>query len=289
MDHETRRFVQLTHDRWLIPARQCELPGRDLVHANVLHARREWTFLILASVFLVTTVTLPLFLTGTIVDLGAAELTFGIVMFPIALVMAQLVCELFGAHRTDALVVMGVVASAAVVALAIAADPSTPVTLALALVTYGAVANATNAIVFAAARRAMRGEHLWLRSLVSIATAQAVGWTAFAIVLFAAGDDVAASFGLAATAALFTCGAALALLVPILLVRRVLSGHLRVGPTDDAAIDHSVWIEKPMARRLPPAVIVEEPYEARPPAKVFSTGEMAFFAEGEEQAKANAN
>src|SRR5450432_2266771 len=117
--------MQLTHDRWLIPARQCELPGRDLVPSTVLHARRELTFLVLASLVLVATITLPLFLNGTVVDLGGAfdleqplELTIGLVIFPIALVGAQLVCELFGARRTDALAFVGVLGSAAIVALA---------------------------------------------------------------------------------------------------------------------------------------------------------------------------
>ena len=54
------RMAVVTRDPWLVPARQCELPGRDLVSAAVLHARRESVFLAFASLVLTATIALPL-------------------------------------------------------------------------------------------------------------------------------------------------------------------------------------------------------------------------------------
>ena len=295
----------LTHDRWLIPARQCELPGRDLVPSTVLHARREWTFLILATLFLVATVTLPLFLGGTVVDLGelfgleqSFELSIGIMIFPVALVAAQLVCELYGARRADALAFVGALASVAIAGIAIAADDATPLVPVAALVTYSAVAHATNALVFGGARRALHGHHLWLRSVLAIAIAQIVGWAAYLLVIYVATADVAAATNLVAAAALFTCAVALVAMVPLSLARRVLALYLRVGRIDEHAIDHAAMLPEPPRRRLPPAMIIEDEPAPLPAYNVtierpyraalhpFTTGEMEFFREGEELANA---
>src|SRR5215467_6435790 len=100
----------MTPDRWLLPTRQCELPGRDLVPPSVLHGRRETTFLVLATLFLAATIALPLFAGGTVIDFSTAlglepklELPLGVIAFPIALLAGQLACELFGTRRADAL------------------------------------------------------------------------------------------------------------------------------------------------------------------------------------------
>lgn len=286
----------VTRDPWLVPARQCELPGRDLVAAAVLHARRESMFLAFASLVLTATIALPLFVHGTVVDLGTAlrleqpvELTFGVVVFPVALIVSHLICEIFGARRTFAVALAAVLASTSIFALAVAAGHLTPVALPLALVTYSAVAHATNALVFSGLRRALRGYHLILRSLLSIAVAQVIGELAFLFVMSDRGQDVALARTIALVAALYTCGIAAAAALPLWIARRVLGVYVRVGRTEDFAIDHSAGQAVVSRRKLPPAVIVDdetgEPAPrraARSSLQPFTHSEIAFFREGEE-------
>lgn len=287
-----------TPDRWLIPARQCELPGRDLLSAAVLHARRESTFLVLAALVLTATIALPLFVHGAVVvDLGAAlqlaqpvELTLGVVVFPISLLAAQLVCELFGTRRAYAVVLMAVLAALATFALAFTAGTLSPVALPLAVVTYGAVAHATNALVFSGVRRALRGYHLLLRSLLSVAIAQVIGELAFLLVMSDRGQDIAQARNMALVAALYTCGIAAAAAVPMWVTRRILGIYLRVGRTGELAVDHSAGAPVASRRKLPPALIVDDETgqpaasrrAARPSPPPFSHSEIAFFREGEE-------
>ena len=298
-------------DRWLLPSRQYELPGRDLVSPTVLHGRREATFLVLATMFVVATIALPLFAASTtVVDLGALlslerplELGLGVIAFPLALVTGQLVCELFGARRSDALALIGGVASLALVVLALASGGDLPLVLALGLVVYTVVAHATNALVFASARRSLRGHYIWLRSLLAISIAQIIGWAAFLAAMAAAGEDLDAWATFAAGGAMYACACAFAAMIPLSLARRVLALYLRVGRTDEDALDHvalapaHATAPAPAPRpRLPPAVIVdEEPqvlrgpearFERPAPPLQFSTGEMEFFAEGEALAEA---
>lgn len=290
-----------THDRWLIPARQCEMPGRDLLPATALHARRESTFLLLASFVLTATIALPLFANGTVVDLGGAlgleqraELTFGVLVFPIALLISQLVCELYGARRTYALVSAAMFAGAAIVAIAFFAGTLTPVALPLALVAFSAVAHATNALVFAGLRRAMRGRHLIGRSLLSIAVCVVIGELVFLVAMYSAGQDVTNARSFASVAALYTCVCAVAAALPLSIVRRLLAIYLRVGRTEEVAIDHAAGLPVVSRRsRLPAAVIVDDEPDAfgaegsrrrvvRPSLQPFTNSEIAFFVEGEE-------
>lgn len=287
-------------DPWLIPTRQCELPGRDLLPAAVLHARRESLFLVLASLVLVATIALPLFVSGVAIDLNEvlelgrpAELTFGVVVFPVALIAAQLVCEIFGARRTYAVVLASLLASTAILALGASSGTVTPIALPLALVAYSALAHATNAVVFSGLRRVLRGYHLVLRSLLSIAIAHVIGELVFLLVMSDRGQDVAQAQNVALVAALYTCGAAAVAALPLWIARRIFGVWLRVGRTDDFAIDHTASHSAghPVAsrRRLPPALIVDdetgEPVArraARPSLQPFSNSEIAFFREGEE-------
>lgn len=289
-------MAAVTRDPWLVPTRQCELPGRDLLPAAVLHARRESVFLVFASLVLTATVALPLFVGGTVIDLGvvlpigqSAELTFGVAVFPIALIACHLVCEIFGARRLYALMFVVVLASMAVFALAVTAGILTPVALPLALVTYSGVALAANAVVFSGVRRVLRGAHLPLRSLLSIAIAQVVGELAFLVVMSDRGQDVALARDVALVAALYTCGIAAVAAVPLWITRRVLGIYVRVGRMEDVAIDHSAGHPVVSRRRLPPALIVDdetgEPVRrraARATPQPFSHSEIAFFREGEE-------
>src|SRR5258706_14182172 len=113
-------------DRWLLPTRQSDLPGCAFVADATLHGRREGTFLALVTLYLVTTLALPLFATSPVVlDLGEAlrldvalpmQLSISGLLIPLSIVAAQLTCELFGARRAGALVGVGALASVALVA-----------------------------------------------------------------------------------------------------------------------------------------------------------------------------
>ena len=169
-------------DRWLLPGRQYELPGRDLLAAAALHARRESMFLVFATLILTATIALPFVSSGTVLDLGGAlrlpqtaELTFGVAVFPVAILVSQLVCELYGSRRTYALGFAAVFASAALAALAFAADVLPLTAWPIALVAFGAAAHLSHAWVFAAMRRALQGHHLLGRSLLAMATSQVIG------------------------------------------------------------------------------------------------------------------
>jgi uncharacterized PurR-regulated membrane protein YhhQ (DUF165 family) len=296
-------------DRWLLPSRQSDLPGRDLVAPTLLHGRREGTFLVLAALFLLATLALPLWfasswvldLTQVPIDLaGATELTVGVLVFPLALVVGQLVCELYGTRRAGALVLVGTVASLLVVVGEQLTVTNYPLALALPLVACTTVTNAINLLVFAAATRALEGRALWLRAFVATPVGLLVGWTAFAGTWAALGLDVNDAIALASAPCLYACACALVGVIPLVIARRALGAYLRVGGREAPPIDHSLVAVQPR-RRLPPALIVEdEPANAvgtptmlaRPRAhpmpfntadyRPFTTGEMEFFREGDE-------
>src|SRR5450432_1390312 len=104
----------------LLPSQQSDLPGRDLIDTPRLFARREGTFLVLASLFVLATLALPLwFASSWVVELTGlpiiVELTIGVLVFPLALVIGQLVCELYGPRRAGTLVLATTVLSLAVI------------------------------------------------------------------------------------------------------------------------------------------------------------------------------
>ncbi len=306
MDPETppRIFMYANDDRWLLPSRQSDLPGRDLVAPTLLHGRREGTFLVLASVFLLATLALPLWfasawvldLTRVPIDLaGATDVTVGVLVFPVALVAGQLVCEIYGTRRVGALVLVGTLASLFVVVGEQLTITNYPLALALPLVACTTVTNAINILVFTAATRALDGHVMWLRSFVATPVALLLGWTAFAGTWAALGLDVNVAIALASAPCLYACACALAGVIPLVIARRALGAYLRVGGREAPPIDHSLVAVQPR-RRLPPAVIVDDeplgvatlmqrprhmPFHTAD-VRPFNTGELEFFREGDE-------
>jgi len=304
----------MNHDRWLLPSRQSDLPGRDLIAPTTLHGRREGTFLVLAVVFLVATIALPLwFASSWVVDLsvlplhiaGAPELTVGVLVFPIALIVGQLVSEIYGTRRAGMLVVMGTLASLAIVIGEQLTVTNYPLALALPLVAATTVTNAINLLVFAGATRALDGRALWLRSFLATPVALLVGWSAFTLAWVGLGLDVNDAIVMAAAPCLYACACALAGAIPLVVLRTAFGVYLRVGGRQAPPIDHTL-VATPAPRRLPPALIVEEdPAEAPtralrpqllpfttaegprvtpPRSRPFTTGEIEFFREGDEMA-----
>ena len=275
-------------DRWLLPSRQSDLPGRDLLAPSQLHGRREGTFLALASLFLIATIALPLWfasswvidLTGLPIDLAnATELSIGVLLFPLALLVGQLVSELYGTRRAAMLVLAATVASLAVIGGEWLTIGGYPLALGLALVACTTVTNAVNVLVFATARRAMDGRALALRSFVATPVALLAGWSAFTLTWIALGLELDEAIALASTPCMYALACALVGALPLVIARRAFGTYLRIaGPLHD---HHA----QPVRRRLPPALIIDDSQPVRRiPFNPYTTGELRFFEEGDELA-----
>ena len=232
---------------------------------------------------MVATLALPLWFASTwVVDLQslpitATELSIGVLVFPLALIAGQLTCELFGARRAGLLVLATTLASAAVIGGEALTVARYPVALALALVACSAIANAANLLVFASTRRIVSS--VASRSFVATPVALLAGWSAFTLVWLAAGGEIEEAIVLASTPCLYAVACAIVGLVPLVIAARALAIYLRIsGPV----FDHTA------TRRLPRALIVDEPVVSAnrsPVQKLYTTGEMRFFAEGDELAQ----
>ena len=272
----------------LLPSQQSDVPGRDLIAAPRLYDRREGTFLALASVFVLATLALPLWFASTwVVDLTGlpinvvGELSIGVLVFPLALLIGQLVCELYGARRAGKLVLATSLVSFAVIGGEWLTVGGYPLELALALVICTTVTNAANILAFAVSSRAMDGRALFLRSFVATPVALLAGWSAFTLTWIGLGLELDDAIALASAPCLYACACALVGAVPLVIARRGFATYLRVGGREAAPIDHVLVAP----RRLPPALIVDDepaPRMRRPSFTPFTTGEMRFFAEGDE-------
>jgi uncharacterized PurR-regulated membrane protein YhhQ (DUF165 family) len=264
--------------------------------------RSELPFVVLAALFIGATIALPLYfassyvadLTQVPIDLaGATELTLGVLVFPIALIMGQLICELYGTRRAMMVTLFATVASAGLVYAAQQGTLAYSADLTLALVVCTTVANLINVLVFAGATRALDGRALWLRSFVATPVSLLIGWAAFAGTWVQLGNDVDGAIAMASAPCLYACACALAGILVLVALRAM----LRERPLEAPPIEYALVQPR---RPLPPAMIVEDYSEPivltrvirRPmpvpmpvntaPFKPFTTGEMAFFAEGDE-------
>jgi uncharacterized PurR-regulated membrane protein YhhQ (DUF165 family) len=268
-----------THeDPWLLPTHQYDYPTREVVPVARLHGRREGTFLVLAAMFLLATITLPLLGTSRIFDLAlvfpglelplAMHLPIGVLAFPLGFAAIDLVCELYGRRRASALLAIGTVVIVALVGLMRIVDNTGGVDQAfgpaLAFAACYVVANLCNLMVFDALRRRMGGRGPGLRSLVTAVVAQLVGWCAFAFVLYAyvsataePGVDITEPITALVIGALaYAIAAALALVIPVVIAARTLAGYLRVSRIEAAPDDDGFAIGS-SRRRLPPAVLID--------------------------------
>lgn len=271
-----------SEDRWLLPRRQTEYPAWDLVSEAKLHARREATFLALASLVVVAATSLIAF-GGQIVDVSAQlapllpELSLpiaplvpvGVAACTIGFVAVMVACDLYGRRRATALVWAGVFACIAQIALVVATggDPLPS----LALATGFAVAHAMSLLTYDAARARMAGRNVWLRAIVASLIAQPIGWAACAGVTYAGapGTNVDHLVALAAGSTGVALAAAVVSALPLTLICRALRLFLRVARHE--------------APRLPPAEIIDEDSAPhRPAAPAFSPVEMRFFTEGDQ-------
>jgi uncharacterized PurR-regulated membrane protein YhhQ (DUF165 family) len=283
--------MQTEQDPWLSPSRQSDYPGRPTLVEEWLHARREGTFLVLAATFLVATVALPILGTIRVIDVAdmissvAPDrelpvnllLPFGVLVFPLAFVAFDLVCDLYGRRRASALLATAAIASFALIALVRAADalpgPST-FAPALALASCAVVAHVVNLLVFDGLRRQLAGEYLAMRAIASTIISQGAGWGVFGLVMYAmspTGDtETITALGLGACIYAIVCGIVATL--PLAVAAGAFAVYLRIGRYEREPVD--AWSAPPpvvkrreaaprvaegsVSRKLPQAEIVEE-------------------------------
>jgi len=146
--------------------------------------RSELPFVVLAALFVGATIALPLWfassyvadLTRVPIDLaGATELTLGVLVFPLALILGQLICELYGTRRALLTTLVATLATAGIVVAAQQGELALPAELTLALAVCATVANVINVLVFGGATRALDGRALWLRSFMATPMALLIG------------------------------------------------------------------------------------------------------------------
>ena len=319
-------------DPWLLPSRQADFLGRPQLAEARLHRRRETTFLFLAMLFLVATAAMPLLGAGSVIDVAYAissvipgvsfaigpALPIGVLAIPIAFLAINLVCELYGRKRANALLLIGLVGCLALTGLMRLSDlvdgGSAAFGMALALTSYYLVGQISNLVIFDALRRRMHGRHSWLRKTASTVLAQIAGWAAFAFVFYGysvAVEGVEAAVvrdgvvALAIGSALYVVAFAFADLIPFAIAQRSLTLYLRIDRTvqdeDVTEISASWAVNAP--RRLPQALIVDEPARSprtttgpvrhkrrtRASAQPFTSSEMRFFTEGDELAEGTAD
>lgn len=285
-------------DRWLLPRRQTEYPARGLVAEARLHARREATFLTLATMFVAAIAVLVVSGTGRMIDVAkvlsavvpGVELPatlyvpFGVIPSALGLFAVMLVCELYGRRRAAALLSAGLVVLIALVGLAELADvvDGAPASLspAIALATAALVGHVVGLIVFDMLRRRLAGRHVALRAIIATVIAQLLAWLAAADVLAsippAPAFDVITALALGAAA--YTAACAIVLAIPLAIAVRSLALYLRVArydvelaPVDLDEDDDAAEASSPLRLRA-----------ARAPIHPFSSSEMRFFTEGDQ-------
>jgi uncharacterized PurR-regulated membrane protein YhhQ (DUF165 family) len=293
-------------DRWLLPRQQTEYPARDLIGEATIHARRETTFLALASIFLVTTTAMALLGASRVLDVNALAaslapdldlgtrlaLPFGMLPAAFGFLAVQLACELYGPRRASSLVWAGMFACAAAIGLSRLADIAdggdAGFVPAIGFAAYVLVGQLVCLATFAAMRRRARGHRLWLRVVVASVLGHVVGSAALGGVLYGAAAlwaepdlDGLAALGLGSGGYVVAC--TIVLLVPQAIAVRTLAVYLRVArfaSSDDDYNDGPRWNARP-------AIVVEDELprtmerRANPAQRAYSHAEMTFFIEGE--------
>lgn len=293
-------------DRWLLPRRQTEFPARGLLPEEMLHHRREATFLALAALFLVTSAALVLLGTSRIIDVSAllAQIAptvglptavlvpLGALPFAASFIAGCLVCQLFGRRRATALAVVGaiaVVALAGLLRIADLIDGGDAFGAALAFAAAYVVGHATNVMVF----DRLRGRGVLVPMVVAAVVANVLGWSVFAGVLHVTAGttmapiarDTIVALGVGSAAA--SLAVVLVLAIPAALTARALAVALRVGHDLFAGDEPEADVEPAWARRRPQALIVEDdsddlrPRARRVTLQPYSSAEMRFFSEGD--------
>ena len=264
------------HDRWLLPTRQCDYPGLDPVPDNILHGRREGTFLVLVAIAFTASLVAPI--AAGWIDVAAvlglrlpfaSVIPLGVLALPVGLAATIVVCELFRGRRAVSLAFVIALAGFAVAGL----SGATPTALALA--TGVAVMHLSGAVVFDSFRLA-QGRQFWLRAVIGMLFAELAGWAAFGGVLLLANVTQDAVVNVATAGIIYSAAGVVVVMIPAIVAKRVFARYLRVAGLAPLLV----------RRRAPAAVEPVEVFErsgrfARASVQPFSSAEMQFFSDGE--------
>ena len=238
--------------RWLLPRHQTEYPTRDLISESTLHARRESTFLVLASLVLVATTAIVLSGTLRVIDVSAllasrfpdlqldvaVALPLGMLPCALAFVAVLVVSQLYGRRRAGMLAWASLFAAGVAVGLArltdLADGGEAAFGASLALAAYVVVGQLANLVVFNAQQGRTRGRRFWLRASVATLAAQIVGAAALMGALYGyasidGAPDMASLTALALGCAAYGVMSTLVVLVPTAAAVHALALYLRVA------------------------------------------------------------
>ena len=184
------------------------------VEASALHARRERVFLVLAGLFLGTLAMLNILGVLRFIKLGEIHtenfdtLTFavavGVLPYPVTFLCTDLICELYGRARANAVVWMGVVLNAWVLFIlwlggvlpGFEETPGEGTYYDVRTLAFGAtfasmaaylVAQFTDVWLFHFWKRLTNGKHLWLRNNASTMISQLVDTVAVILITWSVG------------------------------------------------------------------------------------------------------
>lgn len=191
-----------------LPSTQYRYDGLPSLSEETLYMRREHFFLLLSGLFLGTLAMLNILGISRFIELSfdlpllghiSMPLAVGVLPYPITFLCTDLICELYGKRRANAVVMMGVVLNAWVIfilwlggALPGAGDPDrTGVFFQVQTLAFGAVGASMVAYLIAQLvdvrlyhfwKRLTRGRHLWLRNNGSTLVSQLVDTVAVILV-----------------------------------------------------------------------------------------------------------
>lgn len=315
-------------DPWLSPTHQAESATREVLPESRLHGRREGTFLALVALFMTGVITPIVLGASRVIDLGAVVswvapdyepaspvlLPLGALAVPLAVFAIQVVCEVYGRRRANAMIWIGLVTTLVMVGLMRLSDRLGAVDAAIApalgFAAAYVVVHVINVMVFDGMLQRAEGRRLWLRVIVATVVAQLVAWVAFAATVYAVmtalgGADLDAVAALASGGFAYTVAFGVLAAVPTIIVARMLVVYLRVGAAEiepqrrrarDRELDASG--PRPAVRAvgsqpaaLPPSVPPAVPKlvdrrDPKKPVQPFNSAEMRFFTEGEEAVEA---
>jgi hypothetical protein len=236
-------WIEPIKDHPPLPWEQWEYPGRAMVGDLELHGRRENVFLLLAGLFAVAAVLLPvlaepafaieLWIPGVERTLDLS-LPAGLLVFPLTFLCADVVCELYGRRRAQNLIAVALVLTAGTLALLWAAG-GIDGRVALAFVARYLVAHQVNLLLFHGMRLASGGRHLWMRAIFPALLGQLLGGCAAALVLGA--DTLGAISSASLGGYEIAAAAAIASAIPIALAVRGLAPFLRVRRLGDETLE----------------------------------------------------
>jgi uncharacterized PurR-regulated membrane protein YhhQ (DUF165 family) len=288
-------------DPWLLPSHQLDYPTRDIVAPGALHARRERTFLVLATIVTTTFAIASMFGTRLVLDVGDVfervsgrtpnaplHIPFGALLLPLGFAAIAATSELFGSSRTRTLVVAACIVQFAVSAISAWAaqlgDGASGDRIgSVAIAATGCVALVAYAATFDWLRRAWHGRRLWFRCWLCAVVAWPIGWAAYAALRTALGGDTRANVAVAAGATLYGVACAVAGAMFVAWLARVLAAFLRVGRGVHIAV-RALDAPAPRTRpesSAPPPIGVSARRARRRAMREQTAAEQQFFLEGD--------